>query len=216
MASRSLTISNRRPMRGSSLSALMPMRSSSARMLDLPACSDTSTLRLLPTLSGADVFVSRRILGNRGSMDAGLGGEGAFADIRRVPVGAAVEPLVQRVRDVREFLQRGVADADVESVGVFRLQFQRRNDRHQVGVAAALAEPVERALDLARAGAHGGKGIGHRLLGIVVGVDADVVAGDRLAHRADDLLDFVRQRAAIGVAQHDPARAGVISCLGAG
>ena len=49
-----------------------------------------------------------------------------------------------------------------------------------------------------------------------MGVDADVVAGDRLAHRADDLLDLVRQRAAIGVAQHHPARARVIGRLGAG
>ena len=149
-------------------------------------------------------------------MDAGLGGKGALADIRRVAIGAAVEPLVQRVRDVRELLQRGVADADVEGVGEFGLQLERRDDRHQIGVAAALAEPVERALDLPRAGAHGGKGIGHRLLGVVVGVDADVVAGDRLAHRGDDGFDLVRQRAAIGVAQHDPTRARIIGGLGAG
>ena len=32
----------------------------------------------------------------------------------------------------------------------------------------------------------------------------------------DDALDLVRQRAAIGVAEHDPARAGVIGGLGAG
>ena len=97
-----------------------------------------------------------------------------------------------------------------------RLQLQRRDDRDEIGVAAALAEAVERALDLARAGAHGGERIGHRLLGVVMGMDADMIAGDLLDHLADDRLDLVRQRAAIGVAQHHPARAGVIGGLGAG
>src|SRR5690348_17731856 len=49
------------------------------------------------------------------------------------------------------------------------------------------------------AGAHRGEGIGHRLLGVVMGVDGDMAAGDGLTDRADDLLDLVRQRAAIGV-----------------
>ena len=35
-------------------------------------------------------------------------------------------------------------------------------------------------------------------------------------HLADDLFDLVRQRAAIGVAQHDPARAFFVGGLGAG
>ena len=66
-----------------------------------------------------------------------------------------------------------VGHADLETLGEFLLQLQRRDDRDQIGIAAALAEAVERALDLARAGAHGGERIGHRLLGIVVRVDAD-------------------------------------------
>ena len=37
-----------------------------------------------------------------------------------------------------------------------------------------------------------------------------------LHHLADDRLDLVRQRAAIGVAQHDPARAVLVGGLGAG
>jgi len=40
-----------------------------------------------------------------------------------------------------------------------------------------------------------------------MGVNADVVAGDCFHHFADDRFDFMRQRTAIGVAQHDPARA---------
>src|SRR3984893_9939952 len=49
-----------------------------------------------------------------------------------------------------------------------------------------------------------------------MGVDADVIAGNDLGHSADDFLDLVRQRAAIGVTQNDPTCAGVKSGLGAG
>ena len=170
----------------------------------------------MPTALGRHVLVGRRVLHDGGGMDAGLGRERALAHIGRVAVGRAVEHLVERARDMGEVLELVVGDADVEFLRELRLELQRRDDRDEIGVAAALAEPVERALDLARAGAHGGERIGHRLLGVVVGVDADVVAGDRLDHLADDRFDLVRQRAAIGVAQHDPARALVVGRLGAG
>ena len=107
-------------------------------------------------------------------------------------------------------------DADLEAVGIGRLQHQRRDQRGEVGVAAALADAVERALDLADAGADGGERIGHRLLGVVMGMDAEMIAGDDLRDLADDRLDLLGQRAAIGVAEHDPARAGIVGRLGAG
>ena len=149
-------------------------------------------------------------------MNAGLGGESAFADIRRVAVGRAIEQIVERMRDARELAERVLRHADVEFVGEFGFQLQRRDDGNEIGVAAALAEPVERALDLARAGAHCGERIRHRLLGVVVRVNANMIAGNFRADLADDLFDLVRQRAAVGVAQHDPARAFVVSGLGAG
>ena len=101
-------------------------------------------------------------------------------------------------------------------LGKLRLQLQGRDDRDQIGVAAALAEAIERALDLARAGAHGRQRVRHRLFGVIVRMDADMVAGHVLHHLADDLLDLMRQRAAIGVAQHHPARARFVRGLGAG
>ena len=96
------------------------------------------------------------------------------------------------------------------------LQPQGRDQRAQIGVAATFAETIERALNLPRAGAHRGKRIGDRLLGVVMGVDADVIAGNMLDDLADDRLDFMRHGAAIGVAQHHPARAGIIGRLRAG
>src|SRR5580704_10943567 len=99
------------------------------------------------------MLVGRRLLEDCRGMDAGLGGESALADIRRMTVRRAVEHLVECVRDMRERAELVVRYADVELAGVFRLELQRRDDRNQVGVAAALAKPIERALNLPRAGA---------------------------------------------------------------
>ena len=97
------------------------------------------------------------------------------------------------------------------------LKKQRRDDGDQVGVAATLADAVERALDLAHAGLDRGQRIGDGLAGVVMRVDAEMIA--RYA-RGDDRLhdgaDLGRLRAAIGVAEHHPARAGVMGGLGAG
>ena len=46
---------------------------------------------------------------------------------------------------------------------------------------------------------------------VVMGVDAEMSPGTAFVTSRDDALDLVRQRAAIGVAQHDPARAGLVA-----
>ena len=43
----------------------------------------------------------------------------------------------------------------------------------EIGVAAALAETIQRALHLPHAGADGGERIGDRVAGVVVGMDAE-------------------------------------------
>ena len=48
--------------------------------------------------------------------------------------------------------------------------------RDQIGVAAALADAVQRALDLAHAGLDRGQRIGDRLAGVVMGMDAEMFA----------------------------------------
>ena len=105
------------------------------------------------------------------------------------------------VRDRREPLEpigRDRLDA--------HLQRQVRDDRREVAVAGALAVAVDRALHLRRAAAHARDRVGDTGAAVVVEVhrDADVVTevGDDLA---DDALDLVRQRAAVRVAQHEPA-----------
>ena len=48
-------------------------------------------------------------------MDSSLGGECAFTDVRRVTIGCAIEPLIERVRNVGEFFKRGGANSDIEA-----------------------------------------------------------------------------------------------------
>ncbi len=93
--------------------------------------------------------------------------------------------------------------------GVPQLQFQIGDDRHDVGVAAALAIAVDAALHVRAAGFHRGDGIGHCDVAIVVRVDADH-AVEPLAHFRDHLDDAVRQIAAVGVAQAQHIGAGFL------
>ena len=53
-------------------------------------------------LSGVDMLVSSRVLGEGGSVNAGLGGEGRGPDIGRMAVGRAIEQFVEGARDVRK------------------------------------------------------------------------------------------------------------------
>ncbi len=92
--------------------------------------------------------------------------------------------------------------------GDAQLDLQVRDDRRQVAVARALAQPVERALDVTAAGAHRSHRVGDRAARVVVAVDADDhVVADMAVHVAHDGLDLVGQRAAVGVAQHHMAGA---------
>ena len=54
------------------------------------------------------------------------------------------------------------------------------------------------------------------MAGVIVEVNADMVAGNTAEHVIDDGLDLVGQGAAIGVAEHDPAGTAVVGGLNAG
>ncbi len=150
-------------------------------------------------------------------MDAGLGGEGRSADIWRLRIGGAVDQIVKLVAHPRQLPEPVAVDAHFEAVGIERLQQQRRDQRHQIGVAAALADAIERALDLARTGFDGGERIGDRLAAVVMGMDAEPIAGNAGSnYLRNDIAHFGRLGAAIGVAQHHPAGAGIVGGFCAG
>ena len=127
---------------------------------------------------GRHMLVGARVLLHGRDMDAAFMREGRLADIRRMPVGRAVQHLVENARGMGQRPELLRRDAGLEALGIVRLQHQRRDDRGEIGIAAALAEPVQRALDLPRAGAHRGERVGHAVIGVVMHMDAETVAGD--------------------------------------
>ena len=163
---------------------------------------------------GHHMLISAWVLQDGGSVDAGLGGEGGSAHEGRVPIRRAVQDFVERPRDMRELAQPLFVDADVETAGEGGLQLQGADQGHEIGVAAALAEAVQRALDLARAGFDRRERIRDRAAAIVMGVNAEAIAGNDLRGLGDDAPHLVGQGAAVRVAQHDPACAGVMRRLG--
>ena len=121
------------------------------------------------------------------------------AHVGLVGVGSDVEDLVDEVGGLGEPRELLVARAPVA-----HLQLQVGDDRDQVGVAGALAEAVDRALHLARADLDGRERVGDGALGVVVAVDAERERqAARRARPRRRRADLRRQRAAVGVAQHD-------------
>ena len=143
-------------------------------------------------------------------MQPRLVGEGGGADVRRGAEGDAVQDVVEEAGGAGEALEVFLGDACFETAFVGFLEEERGDQRGEVRVPAALAEAVERALDLADARVDGGERVRDRVAGVVVAVDAEAVARDA---RGDDVGgdagDFRRKRAAVRVAEDDPAGAGV-------
>src|SRR5262249_19178134 len=83
------------------------------------------------------------------------------------------------------------------------------NDRHQVGVAAALADAVDRALNLIGTFGDGGQRVGHADSAIVMAMDTNLDL-ERLAGLLDGGGDFLGKRAAVGVAEDDGRRPSVL------
>ena len=137
-------------------------------------------------------------------MHAAFVGESAVSD----------EGLVVGQRQVGQFGDeaRHVGEADelvLADGGVAQLQLQIGDDGAEIGVAAALAVSVDAALHVRGAGFHGGQRVGHRHVGIVVGVDAQD-AVEALAHFGEDLDQAAGERAAVGIAEAEHVGAGVL------
>ena len=143
-------------------------------------------------------------------MDAGLGRERAVADIGRLTVGGAVEDVVEQ----RLACVSGASRSAVTRVSKRSANSDFSSSVGIIEVRLALPQRSPRPLSVPwiwrHAGAHRGERIGDRVFGVVVGVDAEMRSRHMLDDLGDDRRDFVRQRAAIGVAQHDPARAGLV------
>ena len=109
-----------------------------------------------------------------------------------------------------------VAQAVLPHARAAHLQFQVGHHGEQVAVAHALAEAVHRALHLGGAGTHGGQRVRHGATGVVVAVDAQLLAWQRGGHGGHDLAHLVRQRAAVRLAEVDGVRTGLAGRTHAG
>src|SRR4051794_36148537 len=84
--------------------------------------------------------------------------------------------------------------------GVPHLQFEIRDDRAEIGIAASLAVAVDRTLDVSHTLLYSSQCVRDRDIGVVVRVDAES-AVEALANHADDLRKLVGESAAVRVAE---------------
>ena len=130
--------------------------------------------------------------------------EGRGADIRLTGRGREVGDLGDGVRDPGCVLEQPFGQhAQVQ------LELEVGDHRDQVGVAGALAVPVDGSLHVARPGVDGRERVGDRAAGVVVTVDPDACAG-RLDHVVDHVGHPRGQHAAVGVTQGDHLGARVV------
>ena len=153
---------------------------------------------------GGDVLVAGRDLLDRRDVHPALVRERRVPDVGRVRARADVGDLADRARQLGQAGQVLVGDAAPP-----HLELQARDDRDQVGVAAALAPAVHRPLHLRAAGLDGGEGVRHGHVAVVVRVDAERAWARPSSPTPTTSAIVRRQAAAVGVAHGDPVGAGV-------
>ncbi len=127
----------------------------------------------------ADVFrrhdlVGRALLHDAVLVNAGFVGEGVRADDGLVPLDDHAGHLADQTAGAVQLARVHAGPAVVVLVAT---HLQSHDELFQRAVARALTQPVDRALDAARAVAHGRQRVGHGQAQVVVAMDMD----DRLA-----------------------------------
>ncbi len=172
-------------------------------MFDRPESSLTKIRRSLPTDSGRDVFVTVGDPGDGVNVHAAFVRERALADERLIATVIHVGHVVDIARKFRQPLCTAIG----QHLKARFFHGQVRANGNQIGIAAALADAVDRALHLHRAGIDGRQRIGHGQIAIVVAVNSHRHGQGGLSGFRER-GDFLRHGAAVGVAQHDEACAG--------
>src|SRR5579884_1774090 len=178
-----------------------PLSFSLKKILLRPERSLMSTRRRFPTNSGY-VLVSGGLFEHGADMDAPFVREGAAAYERRIVAKSQVRQLGHKTGGGGKVRKALGADGCMA-----QLQLQHRNDRAKVGVAAAFAVSVDRALHMGRPLLDGSDRVRHAQVAIVVGVDPDH-AVQAPTHFSKNLHQARGDRPSVGVAQNDRIRAG--------
>ena len=138
-----------------------------------------------------------RVGPHAGDVHSALVRERVASDVRCVGVGGEVEELVDEARGLAQRRELRLGQALVAE-----LELQARDDRDEVGVAAALAVAVDRPLHVGRAGLDRRERVGHPTAGVVVtvGPDLDADVSERTCHLERRGGNAVRERSPVGVA----------------
>jgi len=184
-----------------SRSGLMALILSHTRLL--PLWLETNEVAGVAHLGGIDVLEAAGDFHHPVDVGPALVREGGLAHV-------GLADIVGKVGDFADGQAQG-PQAEELFGGNHRdahFELQSRDDDGEVGVAAAFAVPVDGALHLQGAGAHGGQGVDHAGSGVVVGVDADGPSEVRF-HFGGQFLYLPGQLPAVGIAKHDHVRAAV-------
>ena len=117
---------------------------------------------------GIDVLERGGVGVDPGHVHPALVRERVTTDVRLVGVRGEVQQLVEEVGGRGQRRQLLVREALVA-----HLQLKVGDDRGEVGVAAPLAVPVHRPLNVRDPRSHRGQRVGHTAAGVVVAVDPD-------------------------------------------
>ena len=97
-----------------------------------------------------DMFIGLRIFHHRRGMDTGFGGKSRSADIGTMPIRRTIEQFIHSTGNSRQFTQFGRRHAGGKVIGKSGFQQQSRDQAHKIGIAAALAQAIQGALNLPR------------------------------------------------------------------
>jgi len=156
---------------------------------------------------GAHMFIGFRMTLDGADMHAPLVREGRVAHIGLMLVGGDVSQLKDIAGKIPQVAHLLVADALF-----FHLDLEGRDDRAEVGIAAALAETVDGSLDLHDTLCDGNHRVGHGTVTIVMGVNTERGL-DVLLNLLDDFGQLEGHGAAIGVAEDDTVGLGGFGSL---
>ena len=143
-----------------------------------------------------------------GKLLDGMHVEAAFVRESRLP-DEGCPNILRHVSKLIDKARKLAQAGQIRHAGNFQFDLQGRDDRRKVAITNPLPVSVDGALDLAGACGDSRKRVGNREPAVVVGMNPDR-SSERRNNLAGDAADFVRQRAAIRIAEDDQVRAGIL------
>ncbi|MNZ65006.1 hypothetical protein D3C78_831870 [compost metagenome] len=164
---------------------------------------DQNTL-LIPDKLRLNMLVGFGVLHNGGYMNATFVSEGCIAHIC----------LTNRHMHICDFAyvtgcSRQTGELVLRQHVIVKLDLQVRNDRAEVGIAAAFSIAVNGALYLTGAGLNGCQGVCYGQLAVIMRMNTDR-STKLVINSRHDFMNFSGHRAAVRIAEHEPVRSSLL------